>query len=118
KIFAGKGDDTVLGGAGNDRIWTGKGSDLVVFNDGDGNDKVFDFDQRCHENDHSFDLVQLNVFIAGNHIDDFAELEALTASGDIGLSAAKGSLTLTFDDGDALTLGGVHTLSAQDWLFT
>ena len=50
-IFGGKGDDTVLAGAGHDRIWTGKGSDLVVFNEGDGQDQVFDFDQRRHEND-------------------------------------------------------------------
>lgn len=117
KIFAGKGDDTVLGGAGNDRIWTGKGSDLVVFNEGDGRDRICDFDHRRDVTECSFDRVQLDVSIGGNHIHDFAELEALIASGDIGLSTRHGSLTLTFDDGDALTLGGVHTLSAQDWLF-
>lgn len=117
KIFAGTGDDIVLGGAGNDRIWTGKGSDLVIFNEGDGRDRVFDFDQRRHANDLSFDRVQLDVSIGSNHIDDFAELEALVASGDIGLSTRSGSLTLTFDTGDVLTLGGVRTLSAEDWLF-
>ncbi len=71
-------------------------------------DRVFDFDQRRHEDDHSFDRVQLDVSIGSNAIDDFAELEALIASGDIGLSTRKGSLTLTFDNGDALTLGGVR----------
>jgi Ca2+-binding RTX toxin-like protein len=118
KIFAGKGDDTVLGGAGHDLIWTGKGSDLVVFNEGDGRDRVFDFDQRRDANDHSFDRVQLDVSIGGNAINDFANLETLIASGDIGLSTRKGSLTLTFDNGDVLTLGGVHALSAEDWLFS
>lgn len=117
KIFAGKGDDIALGGAGNDRIWTGKGSDLVVFNEGDGRDWVFDFDQSRHANDSSFDRVQLDVSIGSNHIDDFAELEALIDSGDIGLSTRNGSLTLTFDTGDGLTLGGVRALSAEDWLF-
>ncbi len=66
---------------------------------------------------HSFDRVQLDVSIGSNSIDDFAELEALIASGDIGLSTRKGSLTLTFDNGDALTLRGVRALSAEDWLF-
>lgn len=118
KIFAGKGDDTILAGAGNDWIWTGKGADLVVFNEGDGHDRVFNFDQHRHANEHSFDRVQLDVSIGSNHIDNFAELEALIASGDIGLSTRKGSLTLTFDNGDALTLGGVHALSAEGWLFS
>ena len=65
-IFGGKGDDAVLAGAGHDRIWTGKGSDLVVFNEGDGKDRVFDFDQRRGGNDHSFDRVQLDVSIGAN----------------------------------------------------
>jgi Ca2+-binding RTX toxin-like protein len=117
KIFAGEGDDTVLGGAGNDRIWTGKGSDLVVFNEGDGRDKVFDFDRRSFANELTFDRVQLDVSIGSNAIDDFAELEALIASGDIGLSTQGGGLTLAFDDGDELTLRGMQALSAEDWLF-
>ena len=70
-IFGGKGDDTALAGAGHDRIWTGKGSDLVVFKEGDGKDRVFDFDQRRGGNDHSFDRVQLDVSIGTNAIDDF-----------------------------------------------
>jgi archaellum component FlaF (FlaF/FlaG flagellin family) len=117
KAFGGKGDDTVLGGVGSDRIWTGTGSDLVVFNEGDGYDWVFDFDQRRHEDDHSFDRVQLDVSIGTNAIDDFAELEASIASGEISLSTRNCSLTLTFDNGDALTLRGVRELSADDWLF-
>ena len=117
RIFAGEGDDTVLGGAGNDWIWAGKGSDLIVFNEGDGRDKVLDFDRRSHKNELTFDRVQLDVSIGSNAIDDFAELEALIASGDIGLSTRGGSLTLAFDNGDELTLRGVRALSAEDWLF-
>lgn len=117
RIFAGKGDDIVRGGAGNDRIWTGKGSDLIIFDEGDGRDWVFDFDQSRHVNDPSFDRVQLDISIGSNHIDDFAELEALIDTGDIGLSTRNGSLTLAFDTGDVLTLGGVRALSAGDWLF-
>lgn len=89
---------------------TGTGSDLVVFNEGDVHDWVFDFDHR-------FDRVQLDVDIGTNAIDDFAELEALVASGDIGVSTQSCSLTLTFDKGDALTLKGMRELSAGDWLF-
>ena len=116
-IFGGKGDDAALAGAGHDRIWTGKGSDLVVFKEGDGKDRVFDFDQRRGGNDHSFDRVQLDVSIGANAIDDFDELQASIASGDVGVSTRRGSLTLTFDNGDALTLVGVRHLSADDWLF-
>jgi len=103
--------------AGNDWIWTGRGSDLIVFGDGDGRDHVFDFDQRSDRNGRTFDRVQLDVSVGGNAIDDFAELEALIASGDVGLSTRGGRLTLTFDNGDVLTLGGVRNLSAEDWLF-
>ncbi|WP_457091467.1 calcium-binding protein [Microvirga sp. P5_D2] len=110
KISASKGDDTVLGGTGNDRIWTGTGSDVIVFNEGDGHDRVFDFDHR-------FDRVRLDVNIGTNAIDDFAELEGLVASGEIGVSTQRCSLTLTFDNGDALTLRGIRELSADDWLF-
>ena len=88
-IFGGKGDDAVLAGAGHDRIWTGKGSDLVVFKEGDGKDRVFDFDQRRGGNDHSFDRVQLDVSIGTNAIDDFDELQASIASGDIGVSTGR-----------------------------
>jgi hypothetical protein len=117
RVSGGKGDDTVLGGTGDDRIWTGKGSDVVVFNEGDGKDQVFDFDQQHHEDDRSFDRVQLDVSIGANSIDDFEEFEALVGSGDIAVSTRHCGLTLTFDNGDALTLGGVRELSADDWLF-
>jgi Ca2+-binding RTX toxin-like protein len=117
QVSAGKGNDTVLGGTGDDQLWTGKGSDLIVFNEGDGKDWVFDFHQRRNENDRNFDRVQLDVSIGTNPIDDFAELETLIAANNIEVSTRKGSLTLTFDDGDALTLGGVRELSADNWLF-
>jgi hypothetical protein len=41
----------------------------------------------------------------------------LIASGAIRLSTQKDGLTLTFDNGDVLVLGGVQTLSAEDRLF-
>jgi Ca2+-binding RTX toxin-like protein len=111
------GDDTLSGDAGNDRVRTGSGSDLVIFNEGDGQDQIFDFDQRRNENDHNFDRVQLDISIGTNAIDDFAELEALIASGDIDVSTMRGNLRLTFDNGDALSLQGVRELSADEWLF-
>lgn len=111
KISAGKGDDTVLGGTGHDRIWTGAGADVIVFTEGDGHDRVFDFDHRV-------DRVQLDVAIGTNAIDDVAELETLVARSDVGVSSPRCSLTLTFDNGDALTVRGLRELSAEAWLFT
>jgi hypothetical protein len=52
-----------------------------------------------------------------NSIDNFEELQSLIASGDIDVSTQRRSLTLTFDNGDSLTLRGVKELSADDWLF-
>jgi hypothetical protein len=95
---------------------TGRSRILILFKEGDGKDRIHDFDRRRHENDHGFDRGQLDVRIGTNPIDDLQELQSLIARGDIGVSARKMSLTLIFDNGDALALAGVRELSADDWL--
>lgn len=42
-IFGGSGNDIINGGAGNDFIYAGSGRDVLVYNEGDGHDKVFGF---------------------------------------------------------------------------
>ena len=117
QLFGGKGNDILDGGTGNDLIDTGKGLDQVIFNEGDGQDVVVDFEHQHKPGDQSFDRVQLNVSIGSNTIDDFDELAALVASGDVGMSTDRHSLTLTFDNGDALTLQRVTALAPEDWAF-
>ncbi|MBR3499522.1 MAG: VWA domain-containing protein [Selenomonadaceae bacterium] len=44
-IYGEAGDDTIEGGTGNDTLTGGAGSDTFVYNKGDGNDKITDFDE-------------------------------------------------------------------------
>lgn len=50
-LFGGAGDDTLSGGAGNDTLRGGTGSDTYIFNLGDGQDTIFDYDQSSGRND-------------------------------------------------------------------
>ena len=43
-IQGGEGDDTLIGGEGSDTLTGGKGSDVFVYNKGDGNDKITDYE--------------------------------------------------------------------------
>lgn len=44
-IFAQRGDDVVMGNEGNDLIRLGAGANTVLFAEGDGDDRVFDFNE-------------------------------------------------------------------------
>ena len=44
KLLGGAGNDSLYGGAGNDSLWGDKGSDTFLYNDGDGKDVIFGFD--------------------------------------------------------------------------
>jgi Ca2+-binding RTX toxin-like protein len=44
KVYGNGGQDFICAGKGNDRAWGGKGADTFMFRDGDGRDKVLDFD--------------------------------------------------------------------------
>ena len=43
-LFGGSGVDVLIGGTGNDRLYGGEGADTFKFTDGDGRDRVDDFD--------------------------------------------------------------------------
>jgi hypothetical protein len=103
--------ETFTPGAGNDTVRTGGGNDVVVFREGDDVDQIADFTRGS-------DRVQLNLSAGSDHVDNFAELQSLLAGGQIGVSSERNEITLSFGDGDSLTLVGVNDLAAQDWLFT
>ena len=103
--------ETFTPGAGNDTVRTGGGNDVVVFREGDDVDQIADFTRGS-------DRVQLNLSAGSDHVDNFAELQSLLAGGQIGVSSKRNEITLSFGDGDSLTLVGVNDLAAQDWLFT
>ena len=45
-LDGGTGDDTLIGGAGNDLLTGGSGSDVFIWNKGDGNDKIADYESE------------------------------------------------------------------------
>lgn len=44
-IYGGEGADTISGGKGNDIFYGGDGADVFVYNKGDGNDKILDYEE-------------------------------------------------------------------------
>ena len=44
KLYGEDGDDYLVGGKGNDSLWGGDGSDTFVYSNGDGTDKIYDFE--------------------------------------------------------------------------
>ena len=42
-IHGGNKNDTIYGGKGNDKLYGGYGDDVFVYNDGDGNDTIYDY---------------------------------------------------------------------------
>jgi Ca2+-binding RTX toxin-like protein len=113
-LIGGTGNDTVQGGAGNDRVSGGPGVDNVsgdagtdtyVFREGDGRDSILNFSRGQ-------DRIELNVSIGTNHIDNFAELQALAH-----VTRASGGTQIVFDGGDTLLVQGMNGLAGQDWIF-
>ena len=46
KIYGGDGNDTIVGGTGNDSLSGGDGADVFIWNRGDGNDKILDYEDE------------------------------------------------------------------------
>jgi len=44
RLYGGNGDDILVGGAGNDMLYGGNGSDTYIYNIGDGNDLIQNYD--------------------------------------------------------------------------
>jgi len=103
-IFAGRGRDVISGGLGNDFIFGGRGSDTFIFNEGDGTDVIFDYQESRAFRRFTIegDKVQLNV-------DGIENFDDLLATG----QQQNGGVLFDFGDGDAIFLAGTQ-LSALD----
>jgi len=133
-LFGGPGDDILAGGAGSDNIIGDAGAD-EMFGDEDvdfltggagadlfgfdniavstvGTDTITDFSRA------EGDKIVLDYNLNGDHIDDFAELQAHIAAERIIIGSQPTSLlTLSFLNGDAIGIVGIDTLDANDWIF-
>ena len=101
------GDDVLAGGTGRDVLDGGAGNDTFVFNEGDGFDRIRNFDLQGDD--------QLQLDVDGiNNIDDF--LGSLTRVRDAGDAV---SATFDFGGGDRLNivLESVESLTVDDFIF-
>lgn len=90
-INGGAGLDTINGGPGADRLAGGSGADVFVFVRGDGNDVIVDFGTG--------DALDLKDY----------SLSGLTPV----LTDGTAGLTISFSNGDSITLQGVHLPNEQ-----
>lgn len=103
-LFGGRGNDTITGGEGNDVLFGGSGSDTFVFNQGDGTDRIADF--QISRSFRRFTIEGDNIAINFDGIDNFDDL--------LGVASQEGLNTvLDFGNGDILILQGTQ-LSALD----
>ena len=103
-VFAGTSADTVDGGTGNDTIHLGADTDadLIILNDGDGNDYVYDFAQPTPNGDGTFTgLDQLDVSGLTDSQGNPVNVHDITVTNN------GGSAQLNFPDGTSITLNGV-----------
>lgn len=107
RLFGEDGDDVLAGGTGNDFLDGGQGNDTFVFNEGDGFDRIRNFDLLGD------DTLALNVD-GINNVDDF--LGTLVNVRDAGQAV---SATFDFGGGDRLNivLESVDSLTAEDFTF-
>ena len=107
RLTGGAGDDVLAGGTGRDVLDGGEGNDTFVFNEGDGFDRIRNFDLLGD------DQLQLNVD-GIDSVDDF--LGMLTRVQDAGDAV---SATFDFGNGDRLNivLDSVDNLTAEDFIF-
>ena len=93
-----KGNDVLEGGEGNDRLFGGNGNDVFVFNTGDGQDTIMDFD-ATHAGGQ--DLIRA----------DFEDVIDIYRDGK--------NTVIDFDNGDTLTLIGIkpNQINEHDFQF-
>lgn len=94
-LFGGWGNDILAGGTEDDRLHGGWGRDTFVFNEGDGHDRVVDFDTGGYRfwSGQSGDKVRLDV----DGIETFDDLLAHAHQ-------TRNGVSFEFGDGDTLTL--------------
>lgn len=96
QLFAGSGNDILSGGRGNDTLYGGAGRDEFLFSNGDGSDRIADYQAR------NGDRISLDI----EGIDDFDDLLAHAQE-------QNGGVLLDFGNGDELFLSGTR-LAALD----
>lgn len=106
-LNGGAGDDVLAGGTGRDVLDGGLGDDTFIFNEGDGFDRIRNFDLLGD------DVLQLNID-GINTVDDF--LGTLTNVQNAGDAV---NATFDFGGGDRLniTLDSVDNLTSEDFIF-
>ncbi len=77
-LVGGKGDDTLEGGKGNDILTGGAGADIFIYNSGDGNDVITDYDED--------DTIQINS-------DTVSKITA--KNGNVIFTVGKNKITIT-----------------------
>jgi hypothetical protein len=117
-IDGGTGNDTLTGGTGNDTLTGGEGFDRFIFNAGDGNDVILDFNTAAGQNindgnQSNNDFVDLSAFytnifelradfdddgILNQSIGDYSDNTALGGSVTLSSVAGVNSADLTFDN--------------------
>ena len=109
-LYGGADNDTLNGGEGDDILDGGPGSDTFVFEPGNGNDYIMDFNRSGDasnnpDDDDKIDLTAFETFFG-----------ALT----ITYEAGNAEITLPGDDGGTITVLGVgdNALSDNDFIFT
>ncbi len=104
EIDGGTGHDRILGGTGNDVLFGGLGRDSFVFREGDGADRIEDFEVPAAGRNFTIDGDRIELRFQG--IDDFDALLQVAAQ------EANG-IVFDFGDGDELFLAGMN-LSALE----
>ncbi len=104
KLFGGSADDRLIAGEGTDRLTGNGGADEFVFADGDGRNRILDFDPS------SGDVIN---FAGISGFNSFADVQASMTSG-------FGRTMIVAADGTRIILFGVAVadLSADDFSFT
>jgi Ca2+-binding RTX toxin-like protein len=107
RLFGGDGNDILAGGTGRDVLDGGFGDDTFIYNEGDGFDRIRNFDLLGDD--------KLQLGIDGiDSVEDF--LATLTSVADAGDAV---SATFDFGDGDRLiiVLDSVDNLTEEDFIF-
>ncbi|MDB5433345.1 MAG: Hemolysin-type calcium-binding region [Caulobacter sp.] len=98
QLVGDEGNDRLAGGTGIDKFAGGLGADAFVFGLGDGKDVITDF---SHAESDKIDLAA-----AGLHLSDLT------------ITDSSYGLIIQYDvGGDTITLKGVHTIDASDFIF-
>jgi VCBS repeat-containing protein len=95
-LMGGLGDDLIQGRGGNDNLYGGGGNDTFVVNNGDGIDRIFDFEAGAGAGD----VLDISAF-------GFADIASVQAASSI----ADGYLTIQLDANDAVRFWGVNDFS-------